>query len=97
ELVTNPRLMAGPYRTEIEPGLYAWVRVDDAGEGVSAEEIDRIFDPYFSRKMFGRGLGLAAVLGILHGHEGGVQFLSRPGEGSSVVLYFPLESRSAEA
>lgn len=89
ELLTEPRFMSGPYRTELPPGLYACIRVTDQGEGISAEEIEHIFDPYHTHKEFGRGLGLAAILGIAHGHGGGIELVSQPGHGSTASLYLP--------
>jgi signal transduction histidine kinase len=94
-ILPEPRLMSGPYRTELPAGLYACIRISDRGDGIAPEEIDRIFDPYYSSKEFGRGLGLAAVLGIVHGHGGGITVESKPGRGSTVSLYLPLSSREA--
>jgi signal transduction histidine kinase len=87
--LTEPLSMSGPYRTELPPGLYACIRVTDQGEGISAEELDHIFDPYHTRKQFGRGLGLAAILGIAHGHGGGIELASQPGCGTIASLYLP--------
>ena len=94
--LTEPRVMSGPYRTELPPGLYACFRVTDQGEGISAEELEHIFDPYNTRKQFGRGLGLAAILGIAHGHGGGIELESQPGRGSVASLYLP-NTQSAAA
>lgn len=95
ESLTEPRLMSGPYRTELPPGVYACIRVIDQGDGITAEEIERIFDPYHTRKQFGRGLGLAAILGVAHGHGGGIEVESRLGRGSTVSLYLPIMEASA--
>jgi two-component system cell cycle sensor histidine kinase/response regulator CckA len=89
ESLTEPRVMSGPYRTELPPGLYACIRVTDHGDGITAEELEHIFDPYRTRKEFGRGLGLAAILGIAHGHGGGIELVSQPGRGSTASLYLP--------
>jgi signal transduction histidine kinase len=89
-LLSEPRAMSGPYRTELPPGLYACIQVTDQGEGIEAEELDHIFDPFHTRKEFGRGLGLAAILGIAHGHGGGIELESQPGRGSTVSLYLPI-------
>jgi signal transduction histidine kinase/CheY-like chemotaxis protein len=70
-------------------GDYAFVEVSDRGCGMDLETQARMFDPFFSRKRSGRGLGLSAVLGIARTHDGGVQVDSRPGEGSSLRVYFP--------
>jgi len=92
----EPMVMSGPYRTALPPGLYACIRVIDDGEGISAGEIDRIFDPYHTRKQFGRGLGLAAILGVAHGHGGGIEVKSKPGCGTAVSLYLPMMATGTE-
>ncbi|MEC7522039.1 MAG: ATP-binding protein [Myxococcota bacterium] len=68
----------------------AFVRVRDEGGGMSDEVLARIFDPFFSTKGKGRGLGLAAVLGILERHGGCVGVRSRPGVGTSMEVWLPL-------
>ncbi len=78
------------------PGEYVVVRVADAGCGMTAEVKAKAFDPFFSTKFAGRGLGLAAVLGIVKGHHGGVRLSSVPDRGTTVELFFPLSDRPAE-
>ena len=80
----------------LPPGLYACIQVTDQGEGISADELEDIFDPYHTRKQFGRGLGLAAILGVAHGHGGGVTLESVPGRGSVASLYLP-NTQSAQS
>ena len=89
-LLSEPRLMSGPYRTELPAGFYASIQVIDEGKGIAPEDLERIFDPYYTNKEFGRGLGLAAVLGIAHGHGGGIHVESRPGRGAVVSILVPL-------
>jgi PAS domain S-box-containing protein len=70
-------------------GSYACVEVADQGEGITVEEIPNLFDPFFSRKFVGRGLGLAVVLGIVRAHEGVITVDSWPGEGSVFRVFLP--------
>ena len=71
-------------------GKYALLQVADTGGGMSKEVMARIFDPFFSTKFTGRGLGLAAVLGIVRGHKGGVRIESEVGKGTTFEIVFPL-------
>jgi CheY-like chemotaxis protein len=74
---------------EIEPGTYAYVSVRDTGCGMDEETKARIFDPFFTTKFTGRGLGLAAVGGIMRGHKGAIHVSSAPGRGSTFIVYLP--------
>jgi nitrogen-specific signal transduction histidine kinase len=71
-------------------GPYVVLQVSDDGCGMDAETLARIFDPFFSTKFTGRGLGLAAVLGIVSGHHGGLRVESTPGAGTTFQLAFPV-------
>ncbi|MGI8924322.1 MAG: hybrid sensor histidine kinase/response regulator [Fimbriimonadales bacterium] len=72
------------------PGKYVVFRVEDQGVGMDAKTRARIFDPFFSTKSDGRGLGLSAVLGIVRGHQGGLRVCSAPGDGSTLEVLFPV-------
>lgn len=76
----------------IEPGRFVYVEVADSGVGMSAEVQERIFDPFFTTKFTGRGLGMAAVLGIVRGHGGAVHIESEPDRGTTIRILFPVSS-----
>ena len=67
---------------KLPAGLYTYIDLEDTGEGISDEMIAKIFDPFFSTKFTGRGLGLAVVMGIIRSHQGGIRVSSMPGCGT---------------
>jgi CheY-like chemotaxis protein len=81
---------------DVAPGRYLALEVEDTGSGMTPELISRIFDPFFSTKQAGRGLGLSSVLGTMKGHRGGIHIHSRPGLGTLFHLVFPLEPPAAQ-
>jgi two-component system, cell cycle sensor histidine kinase and response regulator CckA len=78
----------------LAPGTYVTLEVEDDGQGMSPAVRERMFDPFFTTKFTGRGLGLAAVLGIVRGHKGGLQVESEAGRGTHFRLVFPRSERS---
>jgi len=75
---------------ELPSGHYVFVEVSDTGSGMDKDTLSRIFDPFFSTKAAGQGLGLASVLGIVRSHRGGLRVESTPGEGTTFQLWFPV-------
>ncbi len=71
---------------DLPPGEYVILEVQDQGSGMDDSTLQRIFEPFFSTKFEGRGLGLAAVLGIVRGHHGAMSVSSEPGAGTCFTL-----------
>ncbi|MEM7112051.1 MAG: response regulator [Chloroflexota bacterium] len=76
-------------KERVKPGPYVCLQISDTGRGVSEADKKRIFDPYYSTKGQGRGLGLSATLGIIRSYEGHLALSSVLGEGSQFRVYFP--------
>ncbi|MCG8590865.1 MAG: response regulator [Proteobacteria bacterium] len=79
----------------LEPGRYAYLQVRDTGCGMDEDTLNSIFDPFFSTKFTGRGLGLAAVLGIVRGHRGAIRVESQRDVGTVIRVLFPVSAESA--
>lgn len=71
------------------PGSYVFLEVEDNGCGMDNKVRQRLFDPFFTTKFTGRGLGMAAVMGIVRGHRGLINIASRPNVGTKVTVLFP--------
>jgi CheY-like chemotaxis protein len=78
-------------------GRYGFLEVVDDGTGMSEAVQQRMFEPFYSTRFSGRGLGLAAVSGIVRRHRGTIQVTSAPGEGTAIRVLFPLAGRPERA
>jgi len=74
----------------LESGQYVVLEIRDTGPGMSEEVLQRCFEPFFSTKFTGRGLGLSAVLGIVETHSGAIRLESTEGVGTTFTIYLPL-------
>jgi len=83
---------------EILPeGRYVYLQVSDTGGGMDAAMMARIFDPFYTTKFMGRGLGMSAVLGIVRGHHGGLFVTSEQGKGSTFKMLLPVLDDGTDA
>jgi PAS domain S-box-containing protein len=76
----------------IQPGEYVVLRVEDEGTGIAPEDMNRIFEPFYTKKVMGRsgtGLGMAVVWGTVQDHQGHINLHSVEGRGTTFELYFP--------
>lgn len=97
EIITAPITLSGDdilmwraYNENIKEGLFVTLSVRDDGVGLDTEKLKKIFDPFFTTKFTGRGLGLAAVSGIVRGHRGSLRVISEEGTGTTFELIFPI-------
>lgn len=73
----------------VTPGSYVVLQITDSGIGMEQSVLSRIFDPFFSTKPKGHGLGLSATLGIIRTHQGALQVQSQPGHGTTFTIFLP--------
>ncbi len=97
-LVTLAKTVIEPGQSDIDyfgkaipPGGYIVMEVDDNGCGMDEETLSRIFEPFYTTKFTGRGLGMSAVLGIITAHQGALQLFSQAGQGTAFKVYLPAQ------
>ena len=86
----------GLSRLALAPGDYVRIEISDTGVGIKPEHLSRIFDPYFTTKQMGSGLGLAAVYSIVNKHRGTIDVSSRLGGGTTFRIWLPASRQAAE-
>jgi PAS domain S-box-containing protein len=91
QTLTSDGLTGYRYNDRLKNGRYVGIEVSDTGVGMSAEVQRHIFDPFYTTKPRGRGLGLSATLGIIRAHGGGLHVESEPNCGTRFVVLFPLQ------
>jgi signal transduction histidine kinase len=89
-LEVDEELLAGSHGSpDARPGSYVFLRVSDSGRGLHAVARERIFDPFYTTKLAGRGLGLSSVFGILRRHRSVIRMDANPTGGTLVTVLFP--------
>jgi PAS domain S-box-containing protein len=78
-----------PVGSRLDAATYACLAITDTGSGIPEADIEKIFDPFFSRKFPGRGMGLAVALGVTRAHGGAIAVESAPGRGSTFRVFLP--------
>ncbi len=95
--VDEPELQGAFAADDAAPGPHAFLEVSDNGRGMDAETARRSFEPFFTTKEAGRGLGMAAVLGIVQLHHGAIRLRSMPGHGTTLRVMLPVSKQLARA
>jgi two-component system cell cycle sensor histidine kinase/response regulator CckA len=84
----------GPIDWRPQDSVYVCLEVSDTGSGIAHSDIEKLFDPFFSGKFIGRGLGLSVVLGIAKAHHGAIAVQSEPGRGSTFRVFLPASAEN---
>jgi PAS domain S-box-containing protein len=96
-VIPPEQLFTDTFGTIIRTGSYACLEVSDTGCGMDEETQKRIFEPFYTTKFTGRGLGMSAIHGIIKAHKAILQLTSAPGVGTTFKVYFPLLDTSGYA
>lgn len=94
--VLLPDAGLGDHAPDLPEGEWAYLEVSDSGPGVDAQALSEVFDPFYTTRALGRGLGLPSVQGVARAHGGAATVASEPGQGLSARIYLPV-ARDAEA
>ncbi len=94
--ISRTEMARRPFDRELPAGAYVSMEITDSGCGMDEETQRHIFDPFFTTKATGRGLGMCAVVGIIHGHRGALRLDSEPGRGTTFEMVLPASTKGAE-
>ncbi len=83
-----------PFQDHLKDGKYAFCQIKDSGHGIDPENLSRIFEPFYTTRFVGRGLGLALCVGIMRAHHGAILVESSPGSETTVRILFPHQKAS---
>lgn len=88
-ITTYNRSVEEDWHNELPAGHYATIQISDTGSGMDQDTLNQIFEPYFTTKVTGTGIGLSTTLAIIHSYQGIMQVFSTPGVGSTFRVFFP--------
>jgi signal transduction histidine kinase/ActR/RegA family two-component response regulator len=92
---SNRKISSGQ-RSSLLEGNYVHLTIEDTGDGIPPENLHKIFEPYFTTKSHGNGLGLAIVFSIVHKHHGDISVRSTPGCGTTFEIWLPAAAGASE-
>ena len=78
---------------DLKTGLYSFCQIRDTGNGINKEDLEKIYEPFFSTKFVGRGLGLSLTVGIMRAHHGALDIDNIPAQGTTVRILLPSTSK----
>jgi PAS domain S-box-containing protein len=95
--ITAENVRLGADKKLVTPGKYVKITLQDRGMGIAAEDLPRIFEPYFTTKDIGTGLGLSTTYAIIRRHQGHIEVESTPGVGTTFSIYLPAAAEARKA